>query len=384
MTKTPVFAVVHYDEIGLKGGNRPHFEKMLQRNIKIKLGKLSKECRRESGQMVVEIEGDAAKAREILSAIPGIAYFSFARKCDLDIEDMTDATLRELEGKEFETFRIDAQRHNKRFQLTSMKVNEIIGEAVVKKFKKKVKLKGPDISVRIDISNDSAYISTEKIEGIGGLPTNRKQKVISLLSGGFDSPVAAYMMMKRGCEVVFVHCRNETRDSAEAENKITDLCKALSRYQIKTKLYLIPFGKIQREIVMRVQPGLRMLVYRFFMIKIAEAIGEKEGSKFIIAGDSLSQVASQTFENLYATYKNAELHILSPLIGLNKSEIIRISKKIGTYEISARPYDDCCTLIASKHPELKATPEMIRKQAEQFDAEKLIEDAVSNARIEEY
>ncbi len=378
------YAIIHYDEIGLKGKNRAFFEKLLMRNIKAKLGNIAGEYARESGQIVVRIKSDEKKAREILSAVPGISHFSFAKRCGLDINEMKRAALEALRDEDFETFKIDTKRHNKGFELTSMKVNEIIGEEIVKECKKKVKMKNPDIILTVEISNKFSYISKEKIKGIGGLPTNSRQKIISLISGGFDSPVAAYMMMKRGCEVVFVHCMNQTTGALGTEGKITDLCSVLSKYQVVTRVYIVPFEKIQKEIVMKVKSELRMLVYRHFMIKIAERIGKGEGAKFITVGDSLSQVASQTIENLYATYKNSGLHIFSPLIGLNKSEITDIAKKIGTYEISARPYDDCCSFLVPKHPELRATPEMIKKQAEQFDVEKLVEEAVENSRFLEF
>ncbi len=382
-------AVVHYDEIGLKGNNRATFERILVKNIKQKLGSLIDGAERDHGHITVMLGNrqsseEIKQIRETLLLTPGIAFFSFAKRCELDIKKMQKAAVEFLEGREFSTFKVDTDRHNKNFKRTSLELNNLVGQAIVDaygKHGKKVKLKNPDITLKLEISNKSAYLSCENIDGVAGFPVDRRQKVVVLLSGGFDSPVAAHMMMKRGCETILAHFKNQNQQAGMVEDKIIKLAKQLSKSQPKTTLYIIPFEKIQKEIIMKAQADLRMLVYRRFMIKIASKIAYKNKAKFLVVGDSLSQVASQTIENLESTYHGAEKHILSPLIGMNKREIIAISKKIGTYDISVQPYGDCCSYFLPKHPMLRATKEMLKKIEDEFDADALVDDAVKNSDV---
>lgn len=378
--------VVHYAEIGLKGKNRSHFENLLTDNIRSKLKAIMANSKRESGQIVIILpkNADLDKARDALSKIPGIAYFSFAKKCNLDIEDMKKATHKLLEGKEFETFKVNTRRHDKKFALNSMEINQIIGQDVSEKYSKKANMKFPDLIIKIDVSHNCAYVSTEAIPSVGGMPTQKSKKVVALLSGGFDSPVAAYLMMKRGCEVILVHFHNKNQLSKSVKGKIEKLAKQLSKFQVRTKLYIIPFEDAQKEIIMKVQAEARMLVYRKFMLKIASKIAKIEKAKFLVVGDSLSQVASQTLDNLEATYDGSEKGILSPLIGLDKTEIMAISRTIGTHDISEMPYGDCCSFFLPKHPVLNARKSFLREQMANFDSEKLIDDGINNAEIKNY
>lgn len=374
------YAIIHYDEIGLKGGNRIHFEQWLVRNIKAKAGSVVESCVRESGHLTAKVN-DVEKARKVLAAMPGIAFFSFAERVEIDIDEITKVSLQALKGIKFDTFKVDTRRSDKGFELNSMQVNQIVGEAVVNKYKKKAKMKNPDLTLKIQVSNKFAYISTENIDGVGGLPTQPKNKVVTLLSGGYDSPVAAFLMMKRGCEVVMVHFQNSGQMKNAVQDKIVKLAKQLSNYQVNTRLYIVPFEKLQKEIIMKVKAELRMLVYRKFMIKIASEIAKKERARFLVVGDSLSQVASQTIHNLEATYANSGTNILSPLIGMDKKDIINISKKIGTYKISELPYGDCCSFFVPKHPELKATTRILDMAVEGFDVSSLVENAVEKAKL---
>lgn len=374
--------VVHYDEIGLKGKNRGFFERLLIKNINIKLDNRIKSCVREPGQITIDINkrNDYSEIKDVLSKIPGIAYFSFAKKVKLDLNLIKKKSIDFLRDKEYETFKINTKRHDKNFKLNSMELNSILGKAVVDMYKKKVKMKNPDIVLKVEISNQFAYLSDEGIEGVGGMPTNQKQKVVCLLSGGFDSPVAAYLMMKRGCEVILTHFQNQNQMSGSVKDKIIRLGKQLSKYQIKTKIYIIPFEKIQKQIIMRVHSTTRMLIYRRFMIKISSKIAEINKADFLVVGDSLSQVASQTFENLNVTYKDSEKHIFSPLIGLDKKEIINISKKIETYDISVLPYGDCCSYFLPKHPVLKANEKLIKNIESKLDIDLLVNGVIGELK----
>ncbi|MCD6229736.1 MAG: tRNA 4-thiouridine(8) synthase ThiI [Candidatus Diapherotrites archaeon] len=408
----PDTVIVHYDEIGLKGANRPYFEKLLMKNIERKLSSISghpgkdkgstvarkhirvagKHIRvagkhiqiaREHGQIALSIgAGDnLLEIADALSKIPGIAFFSFTKKTGLDIKSIKESSVEFLRKAKFESFKVNSKRHNKNVPFTSMELNALIGEVLIDAFGKKVKMKGADLVLKIEVSNKFSYLSCKDITGVGGLPTDSRQKVVSLMSGGFDSPVASYLMMKRGCEVILVHFQNQNLLSESVENKIVRLAKHLSKYQVKTKLFIVPFGEIQNEIISKVHSGVRMLVYRKFMIEISSTIADKEKAGFLVVGDSLSQVASQTFENLNAVYSGSEKHIFSPLIGLNKQEIIDIAKEIGTYDISALPYGDCCSYFVPKHPELRAGKETLEKCKEAIESKKLVESAVKNARV---
>ncbi|TKJ17550.1 tRNA 4-thiouridine(8) synthase ThiI [Candidatus Woesearchaeota archaeon B3_Woes] len=377
--------VIHYDEIGLKGKNRGHFERLLINNIKKKTGKLVKSIKREVGQITLTIDGENySKLKDILSKIPGIAYFSFAKKASLDFKKLKKEVIDFLKETTFSTFKVDTHRHDKQYKLNSMKINELLGEAIINAYNKKVKLTNPDLILKIEISHKTTYISYESIEGVGGLPTNPNQKVVALLSGGFDSPVASYLMMKRGCQVILVHFQNKNQATSAVENKIIELSKQLSKFQTKTLLYIIPFEKLQKEIIKKTKAETRMVIYRRFMLRIASKIAEANKAKFLVVGDSLSQVASQTIENLNATYHASNKNIFSPLIGLNKREIIDIAKKIETYNISAQPYPDCCTYFLPKHPILKSDINTLKKIESGFDIKTLVENAIKNEEIKKF
>ncbi|MBW2992274.1 tRNA 4-thiouridine(8) synthase ThiI [Candidatus Woesearchaeota archaeon] len=377
------FAIIHYAEIGLRGKNRSFFENLLIDNIKKKLGADS--IVRETGQIRIDLkEIDISKAEEVLKRIPGIAYFSFAKRSKLDVDSIKKDVLEFLKDKKFETFKVDAMRRDKTVKIDSQELNYILGEEIIKKYKKKAKMKDCDLLLKIEMTTKNAYISAEDIKAVGGIPTKMNQKVVALLSGGFDSPVAAYLMMKRGCSVILVHFQNRNQMTNAVQDKIEKLAGQLSRYQINTKLYIVPFDDIQKQIIANVRSEMRMLVYRKFMLKISSEIAKKEKAKFLVVGDSLSQVASQTLENLSATYFNSEKPILSPLIGMDKDEIIKISRRIGTYDISELPYGDCCSYFVPKHPELKAKAGELDKAFSDIDVSGLVEEAVEKVKVKDY
>jgi thiamine biosynthesis protein ThiI len=211
------------------------------------------------------------------------------------------------------------------------------------------------------------------------MPTDPRQQVVALLSGGYDSPVAAFLMMKRGCRVVMVHFQNYLQNVGGMASKMRRLGEQLARYQAETQLYIVPFADIQKEIIKQVPAAFRMLIYRRFMIRIAAEFADKLKAPFLVVGDSLSQVASQTLQNLEATYSNSRKQILTPLIGLDKKEIIDIARAIGTFEISAIPYGDCCSYFVPRHPELRASSAELDRLESDFDMKSLISRAVSES-----
>lgn len=379
--------VIHYSEIGLKGKNRDFFEQALMKNLRKLLGENVKKVYRRYGRIVSELSEkfDAEKVKNTLSLTPGVSNFAFAKKVVLDTEKIKKASIELLKQKKFETFKIEASRSNKKFSLTSRQINEIVGETVVEGLGKGVDLKNPDLTVYIEICEKEAFTYTEKYHGIGGLPVGTSGKVIASLSGGIDSPIASFLMMKRGCNIVFVHIFNKTMAGRSVLKKIYKIVDRLSKIQLGAKLYIVPFEKIQKEIIAKVPAKYRMIVYRRFMMKILNEIAKKEGAKAIVTGDNLGQVASQTLENLTCIYEAADLPVLAPLIGMNKGETIAIAKKIGTYEYSIIPYPDCCSFIIAKHPETKARLKDVLEMEKKIEnPSKLTKESVEKSEVKNF
>ncbi len=356
--------VVHYGEIGIKGKNRDLFEKRLIENIKCVT---EKRVYRRYGKIIVD--SDDKRLKKVLSKIPGIEYFSFGYSCNTDLEEIKNCVERIVKEKSFKTFKISAKRSFKKFPYTSLELNKILGEFVVENFGKKVDLKDPDVTIYVEISEKESFVYMEKTKGVGGLPVG-EGKVVSLLSGGIDSPVASFLMMKRGLEVIFVHFYRSDKNP----EKIKRIVEILGDYQPKSVLYLVPTELVQKKIVKLIPAKYRMLVYKRFMIKLANVIAEKEKAKALVLGDSIGQVASQTLDNINCVYASSSLPVFSPLIGFNKSEIVDLAKKIGTYEISIQPYEDCCSLLSSPHPETRCKKENIEKLEEKLGLEEVFKE----------
>lgn len=372
--------LIHYDEITLKGNNRPFFESMLIGNIKEFLKNISYDkIRKEGGTIVIDCNEntDTEKVREILKNISGISNYSFAIVSENSIKKICEVIIKFLKTNEnkqkYNTFKIIAKRSNKKYLLKSPEINAKVGEFILESSTLKVDIHKPDLAIYVNIGEKEAYMYFEIFSGIGGLPTGTAGNLISLISGGIDSPVASYMMMKRGARITFAHFKNKTvAGDALGEAKIEDLIRTLNKFQGDSKLYVIPFDDFQKELITYIPAKNRMIIYRRIMLKIAENIAKKESAKGVVTGDSLSQVASQTLENISAAYRAISMPIFAPLIGMNKQEIISLAKKIGTYETSIIPHSDCCSLISSKHPETKAQLDEIEKQEKNIDIENLI------------
>jgi len=377
------YIVIHYAEIGLKGQNRPFFEKRLEKNIKKSFERdeiTFKSIERKYGRILVKLSENPELSRinKTLSNIFGIANFSFAVKVKSKIEEIENKAVEILKVENFQTFKIDTRRSDKKFPMKSMEVNEKVGQKVVDNLKKNVDLENPDKTVFIEITWDGAFIYFEKIDSLGGLPVGTGNKTLVLLSGGIDSPVAAYLLNKRGVENIFIHFYSCLHTGQASINKAKKIVEILNKYQFKSKLYLVPFIEIQREILDQSPPSLRILLYRRFMFRIAEKLAEKQKACVLTTGESVGQVASQTLENIKAISESIEIPILRPLIGFNKEEIISLSKKIGTYETSILPCQDTCTQFMPDHPETKATIRQIKKAEENLDLDKLIEMGVQS------
>ncbi len=351
--------VVHYGEIGVKGKNRKQFEEKLMSNLRTAL---KVQVKRQYGRIIIE----SANA-ERLSLIPGIKYFSYAEECTQELDEIKRKAVEILKNRNFETFRVETKRSNKSFPFKSMEINTAVGEEIRKKLNKKVDLKNPDLKLYIEITEKDALLYTQRYEGVGGLPVGTAGKLVAMLSGGIDSPVASFMMMKRGCSVVLAHYMSSTQVTEEAIKKVKELASKLNRIQLRTRLYIIPFIELQKEIIKNVPARFRMIVYRRYMTRITNLIVRKEKAKGIVTGDSIGQVASQTLNNLSCIYDAADFPVFSPLIGLNKVEIIQIARKINTYETSILPYQDCCSFMVAEHPETSAKLDVIKSIEENID-----------------
>jgi len=355
--------IAHFDEIFLKGNNQKFFIECLKKNIR-DLFTDTKVTRIESGLWIENFkESEIAR----LALVPGVANFAIAFTSELDIEKIGEAVVNFDWNKDTKNFRIKAERSDKRYPLNSVEIEKQLGAVVNKKFGFKVKLENPDLTINIDIGSERAIIYGNQISGAGGLPVGTAGKVMCLLSGGIDSPVAAYKMMNRGAEIELVHFQNQTQVTEEVSQKIMDLAQVLSQYHGKINLHIVPFEQWQKQIVINVPADYRMLMTRRIMFKIAKHIADKQDCQALVTGDSLGQVASQTLENLTAVYQSVDCLKLSPLISSNKSDIIALSRKLGTYDISNRPYEDCCSLFVSRHPQTKAKLEDVLSLESRLD-----------------
>jgi len=379
-------AVVHYGEIALKGGNRPFFENMLVKNIKLALHGLDYDSvKRVSGRVLVKLgkNFDIERIKERLEKVFGIEYFSFGQECKQDVKTISNVALSNIKNKKFKKFKVDTKRSEKSFRLTSQQINEKVGALLKGKLKKKVDLEKPDLTVFVEIVHDKAFVYFEKIRGPGGLPVGVSGKAVALVSSGIDSPVAAYKAMKRGLNVVFVHFHSYPYTDRASIAKTVSLVGILNRHQFGSRVYLVPFSEVQDEIVTKAHPYLRVLLYRRFMLRIAEEIAKKEGAKALVTGESLGQVASQTLDNIHAVSAVSTMPVLRPLIGCDKNEIIGMAQDIGTYAVSIRPHSDCCSLFLPKRPATHARPEQLEKAEAALDAESLVRRSVERSEVKE-
>ncbi|MBI2548177.1 tRNA 4-thiouridine(8) synthase ThiI [Candidatus Woesearchaeota archaeon] len=356
IVRTENILVIHYSEIGTKGDNRSLFEQCLVRNIKERLGTLISGVQREYGRIIVTLPVEV-KQEEIfqrMQLLPGVAFFAFAYRSLLDTAAMKEISIALLKQKSFITFKVDVKRSNKLFPQTSQEIANSLGDHIRTTLQKNVNLTKPDQKLFVEIGEKNAYLFTEKHYGTGGLPVGSSGKIIASLSGGIDSPVASFLMMKRGCTVIFVHIYNETASAQNNKEKIQELVTKLASFQGRSKLHIVPFGELQRLIIAGCPAKSRMILYRRLMMRILNSIAKQEKARAIVTGDSIGQVASQTLENLQCIYDASTIPILTPLSGMNKDEIIALAQKIKTYDISIQSSLDCCSFMIAKNPETKA------------------------------
>ena len=379
--------LVRYHEIALKKGNRAYFTELLKRNLLAVVKDLgAKEIRSLPARLLLTFKNEvpAATLIERLGAVFGVANFSIVERTARDIDALRGRILDSLNGGQFQSFRIETQRGDKTFPLTSPEINRQLGAAVKEKSGARVDLERPEFTVTVEILPRDAFFGFNKIAGAGGLPVGASGRVVALISGGFDSPVAAYRMMQRGCRIIFVHFHSVPYQDRTSQEKVRQLVQLLTRHQFTSRLYLVPFGEIQRQIVAAVARPLRVVLYRRMMLRIAETIGRKEKGRALVTGESLGQVASQTLDNLAVIEQAARLPILRPLVGMDKQEIIDQSRRIGSFEISSIPDQDCCQLFVPKHPATKARFDEVEHDEAAFDVNELLRYGVDNATEEDF
>ena len=320
--------------------------------------------------------------KEALKDVTGLAYFApaFESKQDLNILKKDAHAL--FSDANFESFRITARRGSSNIPLKVRTVNDEVGTHIVDTMNKKVNLTQPDANCYIDMFEDKAFVYLQRISGQGGLPVGVSGKVIAMLSGGIDSPVAAYLAMKRGATVIFVHFHSVPYTTPASIEKVREMITSLNRFQFRSKLYLVELAPIQKQIMTDTAPRYRVLLYRRFMFRIAEQIAGKENAHALVTGESLGQVASQTLENMEAVGRVTDMSILRPLIGFDKQEIIDRAQDIGTYDISIQPDQDCCSLFVPKRPSTKARSEQLIKQENVLNVKQLVEAGVASASFE--
>ncbi len=374
-------------ELVLKGLNKKTFEDALVKNLKQKLSHLG-EFNIERGQSTIMAEPlediDLSDAVDDVSKVFGIAAFSRAAKCKKNINEIKKCAAAYLgdELKSINTFKVESRRSDKAFPLTSPQINSEVGGYLLKKFDNlKVDVHTPDIIVTIEVRENFAFIRGNNIKGAGGIPVGTSGRATVLISGGIDSPVASYMMEKRGLELVAVHFASPPYTSELAELKVIDLLKKISEYGKPITTYIVPFTKLQEAIRDFCPEKYFTLIMRRAMMRISEKIAIIQNCHALITGESLAQVASQTLLSLASTDSVVNMPVFRPCIGMDKEEIISIARKIGTYDISIEPYEDCCTVFTPKHPKTHPTKEgVLDAESTIKNMDNLIDEAVKNAR----
>ncbi|MBT2216596.1 tRNA 4-thiouridine(8) synthase ThiI [Virgibacillus dakarensis] len=372
--------LIRYGEMALKGKNRKKFIVKLQENIQRKLVDFPDvKVTRTQGRMFVLLNGEdpvpiVAKCKEVF----GIHSLSLAIKVENDETKIKDAALYALTTSEnVKTFKVSVKRIDKNFPIHSQEMNQVIGtHLLVNTTRYKVDVHNPDLEVKVEIRTEATYITASIIPGLGGLPVGTSGKTLLMLSGGIDSPVAGFLAMKRGVEIEAIHFHSPPFTSERAKQKVLDLARKLTEYGNTVKVHIVPFTKVQQSIFREMPDGYAMTIMRRMMFRISEILCEKEHILSITTGESLGQVASQTMESMNAINEVTTMPILRPLIAMDKNDIIKVSRTIHTYDISIRPYEDCCTIFVPKSPKTRPGREKVNYFEGQMNITEMLEEAV--------
>jgi len=375
--------VIHYAEIGLKGRNRPRFETQLGHSLDRLLGPLGGRSRKLWGRLLVELPDDAAwpEVCARLGRCFGVAYFSQVTRCEATLEAIEAAVDAHVASRRFASFGVRARRPEKNHPFTSGELAARLGARVVAATGARVDLETPELWIEIHVMAQEALILHERVPGPGGLPMRSAGRALSLISGGIDSPVASWELMKRGAELAFVHFHSAPFTGKASVAKAREMVQFLAGCQGRTRLFLVPFGDLQQTLVRDAPADPRIVLYRRFMLRVAEALAGRIGALALVTGDSLGQVSSQTLANLDTINRAATLPVLRPLIGRDKEEIVRRAREIGSFALSIEAADDCCSFLMPRNPATWTRPEPIDQIEARLDVAGLVEATL--ARVEE-
>jgi thiamine biosynthesis protein ThiI len=385
--------VVHYHELWLKGRNRRFFLTKLVAALRQALAGILMERIEQPGDRLLVRFAEGASVEEAIARVErvfGIAYYAITRPVDRDLDALCQAAWEEVEPLRFSTFAVRAKRSDKSFPHRSSEIESCVGRYLLDHLREagrdaQVHLNNPEVTCRIEITPGPALVYARKIPGAGGLPANTAGRMMCLLSGGFDSAVAAYQMMKRGAHLAFTHFYGTGARPGESSLHVArELVRKLTPHQFTAKLYRVPFEPIQREIVRYAPETYRVLLYRRMMLRIAEVLARREHALALVSGDSLGQVASQTLQNMVAVGEAARMPVFRPLAGTDKMEIMALARKIGTYEISSEPFHDCCPVFMPRTPALHSTAAELEAAEAKLDVTALVRSGVETAVLERF
>ena len=381
--------LVHYHEVGLKGHNRITFERRLRDNLRVALEPYGAErVDRISGHLLATFADEARvpEAAAAIGQVPGVARVSQALRCALDEEEYCAAAVTALsEAGEFETFKVHARRSSTSYEMHTIDMNRLVGGVLCGAFPtKRVQMHNPDVTVVVHVNQGNAYVYATSARGVGGLPVGTAGKVVTLLSSGIDSPVATWMLGRRGAVCVPVHFSGRPQTSDASEWLCADIVRALRPAGIIGRMYVCPIGERQREIALAVPQKLRVVMYRRLMFRVAEAVAGIEGAKALVTGESLGQVASQTLENIAAVNEVVSLPVFRPLIGSDKQEIIERAQAIGTFDLSTSEAPDCCTLFMPRQPETHARLDEVREAEGQLDMDAMVQQCLEELEYQDF
>jgi len=375
------YILIRYGEMTTKGKNRGRFTSILRENVRNRLKSFENiKIIATRDRMYIKLNGeDHEKVAASLKQVFGIHTFSYARKVDTELEAIKKGALEAIEelGESVKTFKVNVQRSYKQFPLNTPQLNRELGGYILQNTENlTVDVHNPDVAVRVEVRDDATYITCGEEYGAGGYPVGVGGKVMLLLSGGIDSPVAAYMLLKRGVSIEAIHFESPPFTSDRAKQKVTDLASKLTRYCKRVTLHVIPFTEIQKAIHKEMPASYTMTIMRRIMLRIAEQVSIDRKALALATGESLGQVASQTLESMHTINEVTNYPVLRPLLAMDKLEIMEIAKKIDTYDISIRPYEDCCTIFTPANPTTKPKRDKVARFESRFDFTDLINEAV--------
>lgn len=372
--------LVRYGELSTKGKNKKDFIKRLLHNVKNALRSFDRlEYEKTHDRLYILLNGeDAYQVSEHLRHVFGISSFSLAIKIPSEIEDMKIVSLQVAKTFEGSTFKIDTRRSHKLFPMLSDEVNREIAGEILRNTELKVDVHKPDLKIQVEIHQFDTYIMTNRIAGAGGYPVGVGGKALVMLSGGIDSPVACYLTMKRGVAIECIHYASPPYTSQAAQDKVLELAKLVSRYQGHIRIHIVPFTDLQLAIYKHCDESYAITIMRRMMYRIAQRISEQQHCLAIVNGESIGQVASQTLESMQTINTVVNLPVIRPVATMDKLEIIDIARKIGSYEVSIQPFEDCCTIFTPKNPVTKPTIHKAEKLESFFDFDTLLQECINN------